>query len=306
MKVRAVVFSFLFSSVAFAKGEIVVRAHSWIEHGSPVVLGDIVDMKGVDAKMKADLMNVPLAAAPAAGESLEFSTAAISGLLRNSLNFSDLPHVKIPHRVMIERSTHKWEPSVVAKELLQRWQPGCPDCKLEFDHLTLPAGQFVNWKLGAKSDLPRGNFSIPVEVEKEGQTATLWIQGQLVVRKLVPVAKRVLYFGERVQADDVEWNWRDVTLAQDGTPSNAEVIGRRVKTPLRADDIIFSGALEREKALRRGDVARVISGHGDWQVSVNAVAQQDAEIGDTVTLKNPRTNRDLTGVVVSKDEVEIR
>lgn len=177
---------------------------------------------------------------------------------------------------------------------------------MEFEHLILPAGQFENWKLGAKAEFPRGSFSIPVHVEKEGQSTTLWIQGKLIVRKLVPVAKRTFYFGERVQTGDVEWMWRDVTMAQDGVPSNSDIVGRRIKTPIRVSDIIFAGNLEREKALRRGEVARVISGHGDWEVSVSAVAQQDAEVGDTVTLKNPRTNRDLTGVVVSKDEVEIR
>jgi flagella basal body P-ring formation protein FlgA len=304
---KAIVFTILmFPLMAFAKGEIIVREHSLIHHGSPVVLGDIVDMQGIDEKLKSNLIKVPLAAAPAVGETIEFSSAAISGLLRNSLNFADLPHVKIPHRVVVERPSHKWNQANVEKELLQLWQPSCLDCRLLLDHLTLPAGSFDNWKINAKADLPHGNFSVPLEVEKDGQSATLWLQGQLIIKKFVPVTKREIFFGERIQAGDVDWAWRDVTMAQDGIPSSSEVVGRRVKTSLRVSDIVFSGSLEREKALRRGEVARVISGHGDWEVSINAIAQQDAEVGDTVTLKNPRTNRDLTGVVVSKDEVEIR
>jgi len=296
----------MFPILTFAKGEIIVRAHSLIQHGSPVVLGDIVDMQGVDEGTKAQLMKLPLSAAPAVGETLEFSMTAISGMLRSALDFADLPHVKIPHQVVIERSSHKWEAANVEKELMQLWQPSCLECKLELSDLTLPAGEFSNWTLKAKAEMPKGGFSIPVEVRKDGQMVTLWIQGQLTIRKLVPVAKRVLYFGERIQAADVEWIWRDVTMAQDGVPSSTDVLGRRIKTALRSGDIVFAGNLEREKALRRGEVARVISGHGEWEVSTNAIAQQDAEVGDTVTLKNPRTNRDLTGVVVAKDEVEIR
>src|SRR4051812_3959817 len=110
---------FSFPMIAFAKGEINVRAHSLIRHGSPVVLGDICEMQGVEEKLKTQLLSVPLAAAPATGETLEFSLAAISGLLRNSLNFNDLPHVKIPRRVVIERASHKWEQANVEKELLQ-------------------------------------------------------------------------------------------------------------------------------------------------------------------------------------------
>lgn len=306
MKYSSCLLILMLPTLAFAKGEIVVRPHSLIQHGSPVVLGDIVDMQGMSEDTKAQLMKLPLSAAPAVGETVEFSMTAISGMLRNALNFADLPHVKIPHQVVIERSSHKWEKTSVEKELMQIWQPSCLECKLEISDLMLPAGTIENWNLKAKSDLPKGAFSVPVEVKKDGQSATLWIQGQLTVKKLVPVAKRVLYFGERIQTADVEWTWRDVTMAQDGVPSSSDVLGRRIKAALRSGDIVFAGNLEREKALRRGDVARVISGHGDWEVSVNAVAQQDAEIGDTVTLKNPRTNRDLTGVVVAKDEVEIR
>lgn len=306
MKNSLCFFILLFPTLTFAKGEIIVRAHSLIQHGSPVVLGDIVDMQGVDEEAKAQLMKMPLSAAPAVGEKLEFSMTAISGMLRSSLNFADLPHVKIPHQVVIERTSHKWERANVEKELMQLWQPACLECKLEISDLTLPAGTFEHWTIKAKADLPKGTFSIPVEVKKDEQSATLWIQGQLTIRKLVPVAKRVLYFGERIQAGDIEWAWRDVTMAQDGTPASSDVMGRRIKAALRSGDIVFAGSLEREKALRRGEVARVISGHGEWEVSISAVAQQDAEVGDTVTLKNPRTNRDLTGVVVAKDEVEIR
>lgn len=306
MKISLSFIILLLSNPAFAKGEIVVRAHSMIDHGSPVVLGDIVDLRGIDEGMKAQLIHLPLSAAPGVGETLEFSMTAISGLLRNALNFSDLPKVKIPHQVMIERASHKFESATVEKELMKLWQPSCRDCKLELDQLSLPAGKFDNWRLNAKSDLPRGGFSIPMDVQKDDQHETLWVQGHLTIQKLVPVAKRVIYFGERVQQGDVDWAWRDVTMAQDGTPSSGEVVGRRVKAPLRAGDIVFAGNLEREKALRRGELARVISGEKGWQVSINAIAQQDADVGDTVTLKNPRTNRALTGVVIAKDEVEVQ
>lgn len=306
MRIGFCILSLTFSVLAFAKGEIIVRAISRIQHGSPVVLGDIADMSGVDPKIQRQLERVPLATAPEVGEKLEFSNTAVGGMLRAALEDKELPRLKIPSRVVIERSTHEWNQGAIERELLDFWQAQCADCQLEIDRLSMPAGTFDNWKLNMKRELPRGGFSVAVDVLKGGQAATLWVQGELIVRKRVPVAKRALYFGERVQAADLEWALRDVTLAQDGIPQAEEIAGRRVKTSLRAGDVIFAGALDHEKALHRGDIARVSSTQGGWQVSVNAVVQQDAEIGDTVTLKNPKTNRDLTGVVTSKDEVEIR
>lgn len=299
----------IFAAHAFAvsRSEIAVRAHSVIQHGSPVTMSDIVDTRGMDAELKEKLTNTSLAAAPDEGEKLEFSSAAISGFFRSAMQSIDNPpRLKIPNRVVIERAAHHWDRANVEAELMKFWQPLCSGCQLEIDRLNMPAGEFANWSLSPKRELPHGGFSVPVEVTKANESVTLWVQGNLIVRRNVPVAKRAIYFGERILEGDIEWAWRDVTFAQDGVPGKDDLVGKRVKSPLRASDIVFAGILEREKALHRGDVARVISGSGGWQVTVSGVAQQDADIGDTVTLRNPKTNRDLTGVVVSKDEVEIR
>ncbi len=303
MNFCALLMSLTVSLNAFSKNEIVVRAHTLIEHGSPVVLGDIIDTRDLSPELQEKLSQVALAAAPKPGERLEFSNSAISSSLRT---VGELPHLRIPSHVVVERSSHKWEAAVVEKELIAYWQGLCSDCRLEIERLTLPAGQLENWALTPKEELPKGGFSVPVKVVTASGATTLWVQGNLIIRKQVPVAKRAMFFGERVQTADFDWAWRDVTFAQDGVPSPEEIANRRIKSALRANDILFSGMLEHEKALRRGDIARVISGHGDWEVSVTGVAQQDGEIGDTVTIKNPKTNKDMVGVVVAKDEVEIQ
>jgi flagella basal body P-ring formation protein FlgA len=296
-----------FSGTAFAKGEITFRTQSLIQHGSPIVLGDIVDVMDIDPRIKERLLKLPLGTAPNPGEKVEFSNAAISGTLRPIFNYlQGLPKLKIPNHVTIERSSHVWSQAVIEKELINTWQGLCKNCQLEIDRLTMPAGTFENWTMTPKKELPRGAFSVPVEVTKAGNTATLWLQGNLVIKKSVPVAKRAIFFGERVKVSDFEWSYRDVTLSQDGAPSQEEIGTNRVKSSLRADDILFSGMLEHEKALHRGELARVISLSSGWEITLNAVAQSDAEVGDTVTLKNPKTNKDLVGTVVAKGEVEIQ
>lgn len=307
MKRMVLIYLSLISTAAIAKGEIIIRSHSLIQHGSPVILGDIVEVTNMDSRLKDRLLKLPLAAAPNPGEKIEFSSAAISGILRPVLAYlQGIQKLKIPNQVVVERSSHAWEQTVIKKELLNHWQPLCSDCQLEIDQLSLPVGQFENWTMSPKKELPRGAFSVPVEVAKDGHKATLWIQGSLVVRKNVPVAKRALFFGERLKAADFAWTYRDVTFSHDGVPAQEEIDGRRLKNPIRADDVLFAGMIEREKALKRGELARVVSARGDWEVAVNAIAQADADIGDTVSLKNPRTNKELTGTVISKGEVEIQ
>lgn len=283
---------------AEAGSEIVIRSSALIQHGSPIVLGDLVESD----QLPPDLLKTPLAAAPQPGETVEFSSAAISGLL-HKLTQSKY-RVRIPHRVVIERSTHKWERSVIERELVSFWQPLCVDCQLEIERLSLPLGQFENWTMKPKREIPRGAFSVPVEATRDGQSATVWLQGQLTIRKRVPIAKRAIFFGERIVSQDFAWELRDVTQAMDGVPSGEQINGRRLKSSLRIDDILFLGMLEHEKAILRGETARVISGQGDWEVSVSAIAQSDADIGDIVTLKSAKTNKDLVGKVIARGEVE--
>lgn len=307
MRLICLVLCMMFPMLALAKGEITVHPYSLILHGASILLGDVVEMRDVDPAIRDQLLKLPLASAPAPGEKLEFSSVAISGLLRAALTkIASAPHLLIPTKVVIERSTYIWEQAVVEKELISFWQTMCSGCQLEIDQLSMPAGQYESWTLSPRRELPRGGFSVAAQVLKDGKPYTLWIQGNLIVRRSVPVAKRAIFFGERVQAADFDWHWRDVTFSQDGTPTADDIAGKRMKASVRADEILYDGMLEREKALHRGDVARVISGEDDWQVSINAIAQQDGDIGDTVTLKTVKSNKDLTGVVVAKDEVEIK
>lgn len=141
----------LFPALALAKGEIDIRPHSLIQHGSPVRMSDIMDTRDLDPDTAQRLADVPLAAAPAPGERLEFSSTAISGLLRAALpTLAGSPHLKIPNRVVIERTSHKWERPVIESELLSYWQPLCNGCQLEIDQMTLPAGTIENWKMSPK------------------------------------------------------------------------------------------------------------------------------------------------------------
>ncbi|HMN69253.1 MAG TPA: flagellar basal body P-ring formation chaperone FlgA, partial [Bdellovibrionales bacterium] len=101
------------------------------------------------------------------------------------------------------------------------------------------------------------------------------------------------------------WEFRDTSFAVDGTPEEDQIDGKKVKLGLRAGDILWSGSLEKEMAIRRGDPIVVKSGTGMWEVSVNAVAAQDASIGDVISLKQ-KNGAQLTGMVVGQGEVELR
>src|SRR6185312_11684951 len=98
------------------------------------------------------------------------------------------------------------------------------------------------------------------------------------------------------------WEYRDTSFAYDGIPQNDELSGKRLKQSLRAGDILWGSQLERERAVRRGDLVQLRSAEGSWEVSMSVVAQQDGFVGDVISLKNPRSNTMLMGQVTAPGE----
>jgi flagella basal body P-ring formation protein FlgA len=75
---------------------------------------------------------------------------------------------------------------------------------------------------------------------------------------------------------------------------------------MNAGDIVWRGSLVREKAIQRGELVRVVSGEGNWSVSVQAKTEQDGFLGDTVNLRNVQTNKLISGRVIGRGEVEVQ
>lgn len=280
------------------------------EPGSSLTLMDLVEERKnseIDS-IREKLRSTVVMTLQEAGDRVELSLESIAGHLRMVLDSQERQEFKfsIPRRVEVLIQSLPLTEEVVKSQLSQKWNSLCHPCKVEIRDLQLPIGQFDKWKLVISSELPKGSFNIPLSVESKGLERRYWIQGKVEILKEVPVAQRALYIGERLKPTDFKYEWRNVTFASDGPPPSSFIVGAKVKLPVSVDQIVWNGNLEREKALRRGEQVRVYSSSGAWELSVAAVAEKDAEVGDVITLKNPTTQRLLTGQVVGKGEVEIK
>lgn len=289
-----------------------VRPHVVVAPGTQVRLAQLVDAQDLSDEGRRQLGSIILSSAPEYGERQEIANANLTALLRPIVAAERQASkgkvlVVIPKSVIVDTVKREIAADLVTGELTQAWQPLCADCKLEVEGLSLPKIQGVrDWSLKIKAELPRGSFSVPVEIVREdGSPAPAWVSGRLVTKRKVPVLKRMMSAQERLQSSDVVWEFRDTSFAVDGTPEEDQIDGKKVKLGLRAGDILWSGSLEKEMAIRRGDPIVVKSGTGMWEVSVNAVAAQDASIGDVISLKQ-KNGAQLTGMVVGQGEVELR
>jgi flagella basal body P-ring formation protein FlgA len=298
-----------------ASAEPVVRVlpHVVVLPQTRVTLANIVDGHDLSKNLISKLNEVSLARAPGLGEKVELTQAAAMEALRPLVmeerrRTGKSVRLIVPNNIMIGTERREMTLAQVTSELAQAWQPLCGDCEIEFEGLSLPRVENMrHWTMRIKSDLPRGSFSVPVDLGREdGSSASAWVSGRIVVKKRVPVAKRILQVGERVQPDDFSWEYKDVSYSIDGIPEAHELAGKRVKNGLRAGDVLWTSSLEKEKAVRRGDLIQVRSRSDGWEVSLNVIAEADAYVGDVINLKNPKTNSVLIGQVTGRGEVELR
>src|SRR5690606_3221958 len=103
--------------------------------------------------------------------------------------------LKIPHRVIVENSGYELSESYVRARLLKTWKKSCKDCKLILSYLSLPILpedlKEKPWELIIPSQLPRGTFSVRLEVKgQERRPEIYWVNGKLEVHRKVPVATR--------------------------------------------------------------------------------------------------------------------
>ncbi|MCB0410985.1 MAG: flagellar basal body P-ring formation protein FlgA [Bdellovibrionales bacterium] len=287
-----------------------------LKENSDITLGDLLRFQGVSDEYMAILRAVSLGKAPLLGTSQEFSNHFLSGVLRKAL--AKIPSterkdwtIRIPESVKIETVGFQINSAQVESRLRDHWTSLCADCKFTLTNLSVPAVpkglQGAPWEIKLGQALPRGQFSFPLEIKPEGaKSQLLWVQGQVQVQKVVPVTTRALNFGERLSEGDFNFTWKDVTFSYDTSPAKDELIGRRVNRSMQAGEILVSGRLEKEKALKRGERVRVFFEAEGWSVSLTGIAEEDGFVGDKVRVRNEKSKKQISGTVTKQGEVVLR
>jgi flagella basal body P-ring formation protein FlgA len=123
---------------------------------------------------------------------------------------------------------------------------------------------------------------------------------------LVPVAKKLIRFGERLQAEDLEMIETDVTFVKEETPEMNAIVGMIANRSLTPRMPIILSDLKREPAARKGQVVKALVGDQTFEVSINASAEENGFIGDVIKIKNSETQKVMSAIVIEKGVVKVQ
>ncbi len=299
-------------------GSIQVKSVTEIDGTRPeITLGDLMIARNVSESALHGLRSVRLADSPRAGETRTFTAMALEQIFRPYLREIEARrgeriNLRVPTRVTVVRKTFRISPEEVEAELKAQLKELCSECVIEITDLKLPAvptsiPSGSSWKIRLRHDMPKGSFSLPLEVNHEDSSKrTYWISGQLNIRREVPVASRSISSGEKIQPNDFTLQMRDVTFENDTAASQAEIANSVAARTLGAGQVVWRNALKKEMAVKLGDAVKVMAGQDGWQVSIDGVAQGSGYIGDMIRVKIPRTQKVVSGLLTEKGQVEVR
>lgn len=236
-------------------------------------------------------------------------TSALKAFSRKYKDLGEKIRFRIPQEVIIRAASQKLSAENISARLKQEWTKLCSDCRFEIEDLqfSVPKREF-NWNIGTVTKVPVRNFAHPLSVSsiEGGAVQTLWVKGKVVILKQAPVAKEDLSVGQKINSENVEWQWVDVESINTKIPASIDLAQSQVSRSILKGSQIRHQYLRRELLVRKG--ALVVSNlkQDHWQITIPLIAEDNGFLGDSIRLKNATTQVAVTGVVTGSGEVEIR
>lgn len=269
------------------------------EH-DPITAGDLAAAVPAFVRIAP---GTPMAAAPGPGVRRVFRPLELRALARNhSIELDSAPEIcfELP-----------MEPLDRAQVLaaMQAALP-FPETRIEIAEISqypVPRGrvEFRRDDLGApaRPDSPapvtwRGNI-----VYGANQSFAIWAHVVVTARMTRLVAVEPIPRGTVIAANQVRAeSGRIFPVAGDAATSPSQVVGRMAVRSIDAGAAIHLSQVERPRDVKRGDTVEIEVRSGATRLALTGRSESDGRIGDTISVRNLRSNKTFQARVEGKDK----
>jgi flagella basal body P-ring formation protein FlgA len=134
----------------------------------------------------------------------------------------------------------------------------------------------------------------------------LYVPVTISLTRTLVVAARPLERGRLLTPDDVILAERDVGAVTGGYLTELEdAVGRVMRRDAAAGAVLAPRLLDSPVIVRRGQPVTLEARSGKIRVQMAGVAQEDGARGETITVRNSSSHKDLEGIVRSEKVVEV-
>lgn len=319
MRIPVLLF-FLALAPVIARGESPVRPEISVQSGPvlqvaagmPVLLSDLASVSRAEAGVATDLEILP---ALGDKEERSFSNAEIVRLIREKIETDPRASREnwvyfAPEKIRIVAFRNHIPENRVTQRILAELGAKCSGCRFQLRDLKFPvireseaAAEMTFETSGVRL---AGGFLVPIKARFAGGWKTFYVSGRAQAWSRALVASRSLQAGEPIEGSDVRVEEVEISFARDALATFEDLLGQTASRTIPMGQALHKSDLRKEVLVRRGQIVRVVSGSDVFEVSVQVQAEENGSFGDVIRLKNPETQKLLSGQVVEKGLVRIR
>jgi flagella basal body P-ring formation protein FlgA len=259
------------------------------------------------------LPHIRLAPAPTLGQTASFSRDQVLALAQKVVPDFAITNWSGPERVRVSRATHRLTDSEFTKLLidtLQREQvKEQGELELQLTHPLPPAlipDEGVTLKV---TELPTAgvspNFIVRCELWNGDEHVSDWtVAAQARVWRDVPVADAPLSRGQLLRDAPVSLQRRDVLMFRDAcTNFPTDDSSLELTETVPAGTPVLNRSIRVRPTVLRGRMVDGIYQEGNLTIDLKVEPLEDGQPGQTIRIRNPKTNRELYGKVKNEQTI---
>jgi len=273
-----------------------------------VTLGDVARINGGDPAWK----DVVLAYLSGPGSELELQGEYIKARLKLSGIPIEKLSLQIPKTVRIKREAiriSRKDLEAIAKRCILENDPWGKALKIQelraANDLLLPKGKLAYFCQLFTS--PLGSFSVPIvfKVDKE-ITSRVRVMAKTSLVTPVVISVYPIRRGEIISRDKIQAVKRDLSRLPAGLFTRPEeLIGKRARRAIGANQIIYKNMVEIPPVIRRGQRVEIVAESPTLKITAPGKAKEDGHIGEIVKVENLISRKIVVGKVIDETRVEV-
>jgi flagella basal body P-ring formation protein FlgA len=175
------------------------------------------------------------------------------------------------------------------------------------DALKLPAGAIDYQVVAPQQWEGWGNISIAVLARQNDKVVrNIPVRAEVEALTDMVVTLRQIDSGELVSATDVTLQKREISQSSHlAARTLADVVGKKVRTTLRANQPVRSDLVEKVPLVKPGQMVTIVAENEVLKISVSGKARSAGAEGDTIRVQNLTSQKEIPARVINADTVQV-
>mgnify|MGYP000201927981 FL=1 len=188
----------------------------------------------------------------------------------------------------------------------------CEDCEVKVLSLHIPLKMkledFDSVQIVPRDSKALGRKVFTAYFQKEGKNFTGTVFAFIDRKVMIPVAKRRIEKGERVDGKDFEFKEVYSTLTPSDFLSKEDIEQGELylKVPVGKGEVLRKTHIREDIAIRKGDRVKIVLNSGIIYIEFPGLALSNAKEGEIIKVRNMSSNKIVYGVARRDKVVEVK